>query len=364
MWRRPAIRVVSCALATRLLLWGVVYAAVVVGHAHGHPGLRRMAGHNPLFIALLRWDAAWYVSIVEQGLVFDPGEGSNAAFLPAYPALVALVRLVVRGTAASCLLVSNVCFVGAVFSLWSWVRERAGSSAAERAVLWLLLYPFSFFMHSAYAESLFFLLCTLALHRADRGSWASASVFASLASLTRPQGIFLVFALLAGVFEGRAPGEARFRTFALPFLPVLVLGMYGIYLWITVGTPFAVIRAQRIGWHIAPSLYALEWHTAKDRVGVIFNAFQLLVPPLLAGLSVFAWRRLGAASGVYAALAATVAVAFGADSIGREVLAVVPVFAALSLIHLGPSVRTGLALAGLGLLLCFTLGFAMGRFMG
>jgi Gpi18-like mannosyltransferase len=304
------------------------------------------------------------LSIATKGVLFDPSGASNVAFLPAYPALTALVDLVIRNVGASSLLVSNIAFVAGVFVFRRWMQNRVGLGAADRSTVCLILYPLSFFFDTGYAESLFFLLCTLALERADREDWTAAGICASLATLTRPHGILLLPAFAYGFARGRRTAGVPWSALAALAMPIAALAAYFVYLWIAVGTPLAVIEAQRAGWHVRPSWYFMEWHAAKHVVGAVLNVFQLVLPVPLAALSLLAWRKLGPLAGVYSVLAVTAAVVFGADSLGREALAVVPVFAAAGLVQLPRPVLAACGVAGFALLVTFTYAFAMGQFMG
>src|SRR6185295_1922851 len=106
---------------------------------------------------------------------------SNVAFFPLFPALVRGVAALTGNPLVAGLLVANVAALAAIAALWWWVDGEAGPRAGERAALWLLVYPFSFFFHSVYAEPLAFLLITLALATAARGRWLSAGVWGALA---------------------------------------------------------------------------------------------------------------------------------------------------------------------------------------
>jgi hypothetical protein len=76
------------------------------------------------------------------------------------------------------------------------------------------------------------------------------------------------------------------------------------------------------------------------------------------------FRRLGAVPGVYASLALAVGVLFAPVSIGREFLAVTPVFAVAGLIGPRGTLGEALRLVSLGLLLLFVFAFVKGRFLG
>ena len=164
--RQALTRVVGAFLLTRLLLY--VVGAIAIRMVPAGPSAEASLGRNLSLVPWVWWDAVWYLSIAERGYWFDPHGPSNVAFFPLLPLLIKGVALLTGNVVVAGLLVSNLAALGAILALWRWVRAEAGPVAAEQAVLWLLVYPFSFFFHSIYAESLFFLLATLALEREAR----------------------------------------------------------------------------------------------------------------------------------------------------------------------------------------------------
>jgi hypothetical protein len=361
--RRSLVKVLAIAVATRLVLSVGVCLSVTLGHVEMHPLVERYHITNPLVIGLLRGDVAWYVSVLERGYWFDAKQASNVAFLPGFPVVSALVDVVIRSPVVSTIVVANVSFFAALVALWGWVREREGLQVAERATLWLVVFPFSFFFNTGYSESLFFLLCTLAIRDADRQSWTTAGLFASLATLTRPYGIFLVPALALGVASKEGFG-ALARRAPWVLMPLAALGLYAAYLWVALGTPFAVVRAQHIGWQVGQALNLPHWHATKHSILAVLFLVQMLLPLPLVALSVVAWRKLGVVSGIYSALATLLAIACAGDSVGRETLSIVPVFAAVGAATFSLPALTGLGFVGLALFVTFACGFAVGQFMG
>jgi hypothetical protein len=248
--------------------------------------------------------------------------------------------------------------------LWSWVRERAGLAAAERAALALLLYPLSFYFNTIYSESFFFLLCVLSLRSADRGRWVSAALWATLATLTRPLGILLVPAFALAFAQPLRTRTLPLRAYLALALPALGLGCFAVYLWVKFGTPFALVHAQRDGWNVGHG-----WNVPQLRRRAfvdlqILDVFQLFLPVALAALSVGAWKRLGVTAGAYAAMATVVATLVGGDCLGREALAVVPAFAALGMVEMRSLATAGVRVTWFLLLLTFAHSFVLGRSSG
>jgi hypothetical protein len=366
--RRSLLRIFTYLLAIRVLLCVVVFLATRFSDANVHPRAERYAG---AFAAWVRWDSFWYVSIAEHGYSYSTTQASSVAFLPSFPLTIRTLTAVVKNPFVAGLIISHVASLAAIVVFWRWIRERAGLHAAERAVLWLLVFPYSFFFYTIYSEGLYFLLCTLALRAADRQRWVYAGIWATLAALTRPMGVLLVPAFAWAIFQVYRSGIRPRPVMAIAALPVVALAAYALYLWQRFGDPFAVITAQNVGWKAAPTwnlpgraLENLLPMLRRPETAVkIHGLVQVLLPAALILLVVRTWRRLGSVSGVYAGLTVLIGLLFGLESIGRESLAAVPLFAALGL----GRPRTGdtvLRLTALALLLIFCFAFTHNKFMG
>jgi hypothetical protein len=366
--QRSLFRIFVYLLAIRVLLCVVALFATEAGDANLHPRAER---HLGAFAAWVRWDSFWYATIAEQGYSYSTTQASSVAFLPGFPLAIRALTVVVKSPLVAGLIVSHVASLAAIVVFWQWIRERAGLHAAERAVLWLVVFPYSFFFYTIYSEGLYFLLCTLALRAADRQRWAHAGIWGALAALTRPMGVLLVPAFAWAILQGFRSGVRPRPVMAIAALPALALAAYALYLWQRFGDPFAVITAQNVGWKAEPAWnvpgraleHLLPMLRRPETTMKIHGLVQLLLPVALILLVVRAWRRLGGVSGVYAGLTVLIVVLFGLESIGRESLAAVPLFAALGLSR--PSTRDSvLCLAALALLIIFCFAFTQNRFMG
>ncbi len=373
--RQALTRVVGAFLLTRLLLYVVGAVAIRMVPLHAGPRAEASLGKNLSLVPWVGWDAGWYLSIAERGYWFDPHGPSNVAFFPLLPLLIKTVAILTGNVVVAGLLVANLAALGAILALWRWVRAEAGPVAGEQAVLWLLVYPFSFFFHSIYAESLFFLLATLALDASARGQRLAAGLWGGLAATTRPMGVLLTPALAWGLWrDWRAGRHLRPRDVIAVLLPVAGLGAYAAYLWAAVGDPLAFWTAHAVGWHVE-----FQWTVAKywretywvvtrlvrlHTYAHLLDAMRILLPVVFVALTVQVFRRLGAVPGIYASLAVAVSVFFAVESVGREFLAVTPAFAVIGLT--GPRGTLGEALRffSLGLLLLFLFAFVTGRFVG
>jgi hypothetical protein len=362
--RRSLARVFAYIVVTRVVLGVIGYWVVHSRHPDLQYPVGRALDHSTAIVGWLRWDVSWYLSIVDQGYRFSPHGESNIAFLPGLPALIALLKSFFGSTILAGLVAANISFVAAVFALWAWVRERGGYRAAERAVIVLLIYPLSFFFNTIYAEGLFFLFCTLALKSADRNQWLMAGLWATLATLTRPMGAFLVLGFAWPAFIAWRAGRVPPQLAAAVLLPGLGLGLWGTHTWVTYGSPFAVLTAQHVGWHVGHGL-DLPWLQHRTDVFTqLLDVLQLFMPLVLLVLSIRAWQRLGVVSGIYSASVSVLLTLLAGDSLGREALAVVPAFAVSGFAEVGRVTKGVIAIFGLAMLLAFAWAFNLGRFMG
>jgi Mannosyltransferase (PIG-V) len=181
----------------------------------GWPAHEITAGWHNLFTSFERQDALWFLRIATDG--YASGDGS-AAFFPLYPLLVRLLSFLFGGhPLAAALVLSNAAFLGALFVLYFLTASELGSEdAARRSVLYVAVFPTSFFFLAPYSESLFLLLAATAFWAARRGRWPLAGLAAALAAATRSIGVLLVVALAIEavhqrrerVRAGAAPDEA------------------------------------------------------------------------------------------------------------------------------------------------------------
>jgi hypothetical protein len=198
-------------------------------------------------------------------------------------------------------------------------------------VLYLALFPTSFFLGAVYGESLFLALAVGVFVLAERGRLGWASVLAGLALLTRAQGVALLPAL--GLFAWRSPRRAR--DLALLAVPLAMFLAFPLVLEVWVGRGLAFVDAQRL------------WERSVAVLGPLGGLVQAIgegdvVGPVLAvgmlALAAFSWRLLGPAYGSYAMLALAIPMALPSERLGglysfpRFALVAFPCLAALAVL--------------------------------
>ena len=206
---------------------------------------------------------------------------------------------------------------------------RLGEDAARRTVLFLAVAPTSLFFGAVYSESLFLLLAVATFLLAERGRFWQAGAAAGLALLTRSAGVALLPALV--VLAWRAPtGLRALAGVALAPAPLRPLPARPRDL----DRPAAGVprRAEgRLGAAASPAgplggVVAAVQHRELLDLGVAFA---------LIALGIVAWRRIGAAYGLYTLTSVLMPLSFVSDkvplwSMQRFAVVVFPAFMALA----------------------------------
>jgi len=305
----PALRIF---VWSRLAIWALAAGTVLLfedelNPSRGRWDTPRLHELGAAVDVWARWDSNWYLRIAESGYSWP---SSTPAFFPGYPLLVAAVGRVLgdRFLLAGLLASLTACAVSFVL-LHQLVRERLGPRDASRAVLYLAVFPTSFFLAAVYGESLFLALALATFVLAERGRLGWAVVVAGLALLTRAQGVALLPPL--AIFAWRS--ERRPRNLALLLVPPAMFLAFPVTLEAWVGNGLAFVDAQRI------------WERSLAPLGPLGGLVQAIgegdvVGPLLAvamlALAVHAWRVLGAPYGTYALTALAIPMALPSERLG------------------------------------------------
>lgn len=196
---------------SRLVVWICGVGAVALlgvrdrsAEAFDPDGLTRPFGAvgDALVAPGARWDAMWFLRIVEDG--YDP---DRAAFFPLFPALVKSVGFFVGSDLLAGILVSLASLFGALVLLWRLVARDFGPRVAGLTVLLVAVFPGAMWFSSVYSESLYLVLSVGALWFARERSWWLAGLLGALAAATRSAGIVLVVPL--AILWWQAGGRPR-----------------------------------------------------------------------------------------------------------------------------------------------------------
>lgn len=153
---------------------------------------------NYLLSSWANFDGAYYL------LIAASGYSVNAGFFPLLPITIHALSSVFLGRVVEItpalyvisLVLVSIYFLGAFVVLFRLVRIDYPEKIARRTIVYLLLFPVSFFFVSIYTEGLFLLLTVLSFYCARKNKWFLASICGALLSATRLVGLAIIPALI------------------------------------------------------------------------------------------------------------------------------------------------------------------------
>lgn len=285
--------------------------------------------NNPLLALWQRFDTNWYLAIAERG--YGSIEG-DVHFPPLYPALIRLVGALLGDYFVAGLVISNLATIAVLVVFYRITREQFDASVAQRATVYLLIFPTVFFFFSAYTESLFLLIALLALRSMQRHDWLWTGFWSFCAILIRLQGIAL-FVPLAYVLWTARPSEQKLARAVSLVLPA---GATGLYLLIrAVGGDTAVIPTSEpsLFARLVPPwenyIYALQ--TFASGHFSVADILNFVITTILVAFLVIGWRKLPVTYSLYTAASIVVLTMRLVDtqplnSMSRYALTLFPIF--------------------------------------
>ncbi|PDO09390.1 MAG: hypothetical protein BLM47_12835 [Candidatus Reconcilbacillus cellulovorans] len=280
-----------------------------------------------------RYDSMWYIGIAENGYMEEPSPNhphqANWAFFPLFPILIRLLDLALNDKILSGAIISNTCLVIGLYILYKMVEMLSDSGVAFRACLYILIFPTSWFFSAVYTESVFLLLSVMCFYLAYSGKWWSVGLIGILASLSRPQGIILLFPL-AYIYWKRNR-RINFNAIALLGFP-LGIGIYMLYLYKLTGDPLAFSHIQR-AWG---RKFSIPFEPVFDYIrnpyiwghyNNDFGPISFILTVLFLIFLPFVFRYLGFSFGIYTLLLLAVPLSTNTFmSISRYLLVIFPIF--------------------------------------
>ncbi|MEK9169639.1 MAG: hypothetical protein AAB788_02755 [Patescibacteria group bacterium] len=237
----------------------IFFSQKIIPYLGFFPYKDQLPGFNlPSWIsALANFDGLHYISIARNGYA-----QYEQAFFPLYSILIKfLTPLFFNNQLLTGLLISNVSFLIGLFIFSKYLKLMSSNNQQfnNLTIVFILLFPTSFFFGAVYTEGLFFLLLISALYFLKKEKYLFVFIFAFLASLTRLMGVFLIIPIFFHLVLVSFPRRRESRFSWIPVFtgmtwgkvlillaPLLGLGLYCLYLWQTTGDPFFFLTSQPI----------------------------------------------------------------------------------------------------------------------
>ncbi len=252
-WRTYNPYLVALAIfgSSRLVvIWAMYLAARIVRPANpGSDALTVPFASTSWYQYLLRWDSAWYATILNEGYKYNGNDlvQQPVNFYPLYP-LIAKALTIFPGIDGllALLVVANVAAVLSMLLLFAYVRKDHGDEVAFLTIAFFSFFPTSLFLSAGYTESLTLLLILCCFMALRWEQFFLAAAFAGLASATRSTGIVLLPVIIWELWCKFAADHRRLFSYAL-FCSIIAtsgLWLYMFYQWSAFDSPLAFLTVR------------------------------------------------------------------------------------------------------------------------
>ena len=198
--------------------------------------------------AIYSWasfDGAHYINIGRDGY-----HQYDQAFFPLYPTIITILgSLLGKDHLLAGLLTSYTGFFIGGYFLFKLMALKYGESVSQWMLIFLIIFPTSFFFTSLYTEGIFLMLTALSLYCLYRKKLFSAAFFAILCSLTRLQGILLIIPFFFYFYDKKKQLAENIvfvikKHWLMLIAPLGGLLIYMVFLQLSVGDPLFFFNSQ------------------------------------------------------------------------------------------------------------------------
>lgn len=200
--------------------------------------------NSPFFWKRASFDGIHYLNISRGGY------GTNQqVFFPLYPKIIRGITPFFKGRdLLAGLFTSHLSLFLLLFIFYKLILLDFDHKVAQRTLIFLMIFPTSFFFGSVYTESLLLLFILGSFYAARRNNWLIAGVLGFLAASTRLIGIFLFPALIFEWWQQKKISSAKsadqISNLLFIFLVPLGLLLYMRFLKINFHDPLMFIHNQ------------------------------------------------------------------------------------------------------------------------
>jgi hypothetical protein len=324
--------------ASRLILVTLIVFSRQIIERGPHVWVSRQTEHGGTLLDILtQWDGMWYRLIASQGYA-PPTPEVAAAWFPLYPILVRAVEFIVRDFQVASLVVSNGCLIAAALLLMRLLRLDYDELVSRRAITFLMFNPVSFFLSSAYTESIFLLLSIGALFAARQGKWLVAALSGMCLSATRAPGLMIGAPLFTEYVLEWWKGGGTARAFFRPRLLLLALVPVGLaaylfYSYVQRGDLLLPLHAQASGWGKTLTLPWDSFLWPRSFPPSHIPLYRTIVGAAIILIGAGFFLRLRATYSVYAVASILFCLAWGTlEALPRYISIIFPIYIVLALL--------------------------------
>ncbi len=353
-------------LISKLLIFSIGYATTYANEGPAAPLSIISQEFN-------RWDAPHYLDIAKNWYNPDPTQDAYnfIVFFPLYPILIRAITFDFNYINFSALIISNLTSIIALIYLYKLTKLDFNDTVAQKAVLFLSVFPTAYFLSAPYTEGLFFATVIASLYYARLGKWPLAGFLSLLAALSRLGGLLMLPVLFVEYWHQK---NWNLRSIDPKILwTCFALIGFLIYLGINVqvtGSPFTFMEIQKAHWFntldpVKGLENAVYWGFFNPNT-VNFQSLTIGVSPIIFAifglLTIAAAVRLHLRASYITYMVVTWMLAVSTSwwvSVPRYVMAMFPMFIVLGLISKRKSVTIAISAVFLAGLCFYTVLFAL-----
>ena len=198
---------------------------------------------DAFYVPFSNWDAQHYLLLADRGYENHP---HSHAFFPLYPALIAVVNVILKNIYVSAFALNVICSYLFCHVFYQYASHFLPVRTAYHALIFLLCYPTAFYLTVLYSEALFLFLLFGFLYFYDVKKSYVSLAFALLLPLTRAQTVFVVVALMIVLVLRRFRHKSIDYQYEVCNLAAFTAGglLYLGFFQVVVGDAFSGIKAQ------------------------------------------------------------------------------------------------------------------------
>lgn len=289
-----------------------------------------------------KWDGSYFLEIAKNGY----SNKNYFAFFPLYPFLLGVISKVTNLNIIFVgILINLIYLMGSLIFLKKLILLDYPKKITQEVIIYLLIFPTSFYFLAIYSEGLFlflslgaFYFTRLFLKNQKIRYLILGILFAILASATRLVGVALVIALWVEVFlinKDKVNNKLKWLTLLMP----AGLVVYLIFLYNQTGNPFYFLNSQQ-NWQRNLTVPTLSiWQSIEgivnNQVGAIRLTllYDLLYTIFGIGIIIRSFRFLRTSYSVYALICILLPLfTTSLMSMSRFLIVIFPIFLTLALI--------------------------------
>ncbi len=325
---------------------------------------------SPVHI-FFRWDAGWYLDVVNNGYSYVVGKESSIAFFPLYPILVKVFSFGIFDLATVGYVISNALLFLAGLYLYKLITlDFDNPQIASNAVLCMMLCPLSFFFSIFYSEATFLFFSIGCFYYAVKKRWLVASLFGFCLALTKNVGVIMFIPLLMEYFDIHDIDSLKFSftKIKVSILSLLLVpaGLFSFmaYQYIKFQDAFAFVHAQYAWGRRFSSIFTTL--SSVKNYGLFSDVLFIgVVVVALALIAYLAYSKVRLSYVVYSALLLFIFLSANLlESIPRYISVIFPLYLGVSLLGAKSDFVRTLALCfSVSLLTFLTILFANGYWL-